>query len=111
MGAQETETWRSWNQPVELFRILGNLYYVGATDIAAYLVTTPEEHILVDGGHAHYFQMKQKLEALAADGDRTIFVNPDEYRAFVERKEQQFREELARQQADQSSSSDSPSTS
>ena len=282
VGAQNNETWRSWNQPVEPFRILGNLYYVGASDIAAYLVTTPEGHILVDGGfeetaplieagvtklgfeledvkillnshahfdhagglarlkertgakflamaadadwlrtgdaqwgaipavvvdeelqhgdvvelggvqmtavhtpghtpgctswtlqvtegvgdhaetydvvlvgspnalsdhvlvdnedypqivsdfeltfermkaldvdvflgaHAQYFQMSQKLEALAADGDRSIFVNPDEYRTFVERKEEQFREELARQQAartDQSSSSDSPSTS
>lgn len=48
--AQENETWRSWNQPVEPFRILGDLYYVGANEIAAYLVTTPEGHILIDGG-------------------------------------------------------------
>lgn len=50
LQAQATETWRSWNQPVEPFRIAGNLYYVGATDIAAYLVTTPEGHIVIDGG-------------------------------------------------------------
>ena len=263
LSAQENETWRSWNQPVEPFRILGHLYYVGASDIASYLVTTPEGHILVDGGfeetaplieasvetlgfelddveillnshahfdhagglarlkertgatfyamsedaewlrtgkaqwgaippvavdeelqhgdvvelggvqmtavhtpghtpgctswtlqveeddtsydvvlvgspnalsehdlvdnedypaiatdfeltfermkaldvdvflgsHAHYFQMKKKLEALAVDGDRSIFINPDEYRRFVERKEQQFRNELARQRS------------
>lgn len=41
---------RSWNQPVEPFRIAVNLYYVGASDIASYLVTTPEGHILLDGG-------------------------------------------------------------
>ncbi|MEA2563969.1 MAG: metallo-beta-lactamase class [Acidobacteriota bacterium] len=41
---------RSWNQPVEPFRIAGNLYYVGASDIASYLIATPEGHILLDGG-------------------------------------------------------------
>lgn len=270
--AQETETWRSWNQPVEPFRILGNLYYVGASDIAAYLVTTPDGHILVDGGfeetaplieasvealgfdlddveillnshahfdhagglarleertgakfyamaedadwlrtgdaqwgsippvavdrelkhgdvvelggvrmtavhtpghtpgctswtlqvtegdetydvilvgspnalsdhvlvdnedypgivedfeltfermkaldidvflgaHAHYFQMSKKLETLAANGDHGVFVNPDEYRKFVERKEEQFRKELTRQRAAAESAGNPP---
>jgi metallo-beta-lactamase class B len=41
---------RSWNEPVEPFRIAGNLYYVGASDIASYLIATPEGHILLDGG-------------------------------------------------------------
>jgi len=41
---------RSWNQPVEPFRIVGNLYYVGATDITSFLITTPEGHFLLDGG-------------------------------------------------------------
>lgn len=27
---------RSWNQPVEPFRIIGNIYYVGASDITSY---------------------------------------------------------------------------
>jgi metallo-beta-lactamase class B len=48
--AQATEEWRSWNRPVEPFRIAENLYYVGASDIASYLVTTSEGHILIDGG-------------------------------------------------------------
>lgn len=48
--AQATEEWRSWNQPVEPFRIAENLYYVGASDIASYLITTSEGHILIDGG-------------------------------------------------------------
>jgi metallo-beta-lactamase class B len=50
--AQADPTSRSWNEPVEPFRIAGNLYYVGASDIAAYLVATPQGHILLDGGFA-----------------------------------------------------------
>lgn len=49
-ACQADETSRSWNQPVEPFRIAGNLYYVGATDITSYLITTPDGHILLDGG-------------------------------------------------------------
>lgn len=48
--AQADETSRSWNQPVKPFRILGNLYYVGASDITSYLITTPQGHILLDSG-------------------------------------------------------------
>ena len=39
-----------YTEPVEPFRILGNLHYVGAQNISAYLFTTPEGHILVDTG-------------------------------------------------------------
>jgi len=48
--AQSDPTWRSWNQPVEPFRIVGNVYYVGASDIASFLITSPRGHILLDGG-------------------------------------------------------------
>ena len=47
---QADPTSRSWNQPVEPYRIAGNVYYVGASDITSYLITTPEGHILLDGG-------------------------------------------------------------
>jgi metallo-beta-lactamase class B len=39
-----------WNRPAEPFRIVGNVYYVGASDVSAYLITTPEGHILLDTG-------------------------------------------------------------
>ena len=39
-----------YTEPAEPFRILGNLHYVGAQNISAYLFTTPEGHILVDTG-------------------------------------------------------------
>src|SRR5690349_5675028 len=48
--AQSDPTWRSWNQPVEPFRIIGNIYYVGASDVTSYLITSPSGHILLDGG-------------------------------------------------------------
>jgi metallo-beta-lactamase class B len=38
-------------KPAEPFRIAGNLYYVGANDVAAFLITGPRGHILIDGGY------------------------------------------------------------
>ena len=49
---QRTEEERSWNQPVEPFKIAGNIYYVGASDVTSYLITTPKGHILIDSGFA-----------------------------------------------------------
>ncbi|HYU32088.1 MAG TPA: subclass B3 metallo-beta-lactamase [Thermoanaerobaculia bacterium] len=49
-AAQADATSRSWNQPVEPFRIADGLYYVGASDITSFLITTPQGHILIDGG-------------------------------------------------------------
>lgn len=48
--AQKDPESREWNQPVPPFRIIGNLYYVGAKEICSYLITTPSGHILLDGG-------------------------------------------------------------
>ncbi len=39
-----------YSQPVEPFRIVGNIYYVGASNIASYLIATPQGHILIDSG-------------------------------------------------------------
>ncbi len=38
--------------PAEPFRIAGNLYYVGASDVASFLVTGPEGHVVLDAGYA-----------------------------------------------------------
>ena len=37
--------------PAEPFRIAGNLYYVGASDVTSFLITSPEGHVLIDGGY------------------------------------------------------------
>ena len=39
-----------WTEPFPPFRIVGNLYYVGSKDLAIYLITTPEGHILINSG-------------------------------------------------------------
>ena len=50
-AAQQTsDEERAWNEPVEPFRVAGNVYYVGATEVASYLITTPEGHFVLDGG-------------------------------------------------------------
>jgi len=47
---QSDKTARESNQPVEPFRVVGNVYYVGANEITAFLVTTPKGHVLVNAG-------------------------------------------------------------
>jgi metallo-beta-lactamase class B len=42
---------RGGQTPAEPFRIAGNLYYVGASDVAAFLITGPQGHVLLDGGY------------------------------------------------------------
>ncbi len=42
---------RNRSVPDEPFRVAGNLYYVGATGVTAFLLTGPEGHVLIDGGY------------------------------------------------------------
>lgn len=54
-GAQTAGSMRAtihgaWSAPVEPFHVVGNIYYVGARDIASYLIVTPAGHILLDTG-------------------------------------------------------------
>ena len=51
VGRRLNATKRGGQGPAEPFRIAGNLYYVGATDVAAFLITGPEGHIVLDGGY------------------------------------------------------------
>src|SRR5271168_902729 len=48
--AQSTDQFRAMNQPIAPFHIIGNIYYVGASDIGVYLIVTPAGDILLDGG-------------------------------------------------------------
>jgi metallo-beta-lactamase class B len=50
VSAQVNDDHGSWNEPVEPFLIMDNLYYVGASEITAYLFVTDQGHILLDGG-------------------------------------------------------------
>ena len=62
---QLSETERKWNEPVEPFRIIGNVYYVGASDITSFLITTPKGHFLLDAGFAETVpQIKENVKRL-----------------------------------------------
>lgn len=43
---------KEWSKDYPPFRIAGNLYYVGTYDLAAYLIATPQGHILINTGLA-----------------------------------------------------------
>lgn len=48
--AQADPQARSENQPAPPFRIAGNIYYVGASDVTSFLIVNPAGDILLDGG-------------------------------------------------------------
>jgi len=42
----------AWRKPFPAHKIAGNLHYVGTEDLACFLITTPEGHILINSGLA-----------------------------------------------------------
>lgn len=44
-----TDARAKWVAPQTPFRVIGNIYYVGTQELAAYLIRTPEGEILIDG--------------------------------------------------------------
>ena len=65
INAQADEESRSWNQPVKPFRLIGNIYYVGASDVTSFLIVTPQGHILLDSGFVETVpQIKQNIAQL-----------------------------------------------
>lgn len=62
---QADEASRAMNQPVKPYRVIGNIYYVGASDVSSFLITTPNGHILLDSGFIETVpQIKQNMAAL-----------------------------------------------
>jgi metallo-beta-lactamase class B len=54
-----------YTRPFPAFRIAGNLYYVGSYDLAVYLITTPEGHILINTGvNDSATQIRASVESL-----------------------------------------------
>lgn len=64
--AEQTAALRGpWSEPAEPFTILGNIHYVGGQNIASYLFTTPEGHILLDTGMPRMHQgVRASIEKL-----------------------------------------------
>ncbi|MEO5937736.1 MAG: subclass B3 metallo-beta-lactamase [Sphingomonas sp.] len=49
IGAAPATDPPAWTRPIAPFHIIGNVYYVGSEGLAAYLITTPQGAILLDG--------------------------------------------------------------
>src|SRR5258708_184311 len=59
---------QAWNQPVPPFRVAGNVYYVGATEIASYAIRTEKGLILLDSGFAETVPLiERNLRILGLD--------------------------------------------
>lgn len=63
--AQLSESDQKSNQPRKPFRVIGNIYYVGAADVSSFLITGKAGHILLDAGFAETApQIQQNIETL-----------------------------------------------
>ena len=40
----------NWMRPIKPYRVVGNIYYVGSEGLSAWLITSSEGHVLLDGG-------------------------------------------------------------
>ena len=65
-----------WNQPFEPFRIIGNVHYVGTNELGVYLVTSPQGHVLIDGGFA-------ETAPLILDSIRALGFKPEDVKALL----------------------------
>jgi metallo-beta-lactamase class B len=74
---QADEESRTMNQPVKPYRVIGNIYYVGAADVSSFLITTPAGHILLDSGFFETVpQIQQNLTQLGFKlADVKIIIN------------------------------------
>src|SRR5687767_10010755 len=50
MAQQTLDERAAWNRPFQPFHLVGNIYYVGATGVSAFLIVTSAGSILIDGG-------------------------------------------------------------
>lgn len=55
------------NLPIEPFTVIGNVHYVGTAHVAAYLITSGEGHVLIDGA------MEESADQVAANIRRLGF--------------------------------------
>jgi metallo-beta-lactamase class B len=53
------------NRDFEPYQVIGNIYYVGSNDIALFLITTPQGHLLLDTGfEATVPRLRENIERL-----------------------------------------------
>ena len=76
-GQTDAASQQQWNRPVAPFRIIDNIYYVGASGVTAFLIATPAGHIVTDGGLAETApQILANIQKLGfKPGDVRILLN------------------------------------
>ena len=64
-------------RPIQSFRIIGNIYYVGGADVTSFLIATPKGHILLDSGFVEQVPLiKENIAQLGFKlGDVKILIN------------------------------------
>jgi metallo-beta-lactamase class B len=73
---QDAQLKGPWSEGVEPFPIIANIYYVGGVNIASYLITTPQGHILMDTG------MPRMAKTVLANVEKLGF-KPNEIRLMI----------------------------
>ncbi len=54
-----------WYEPFPAHKVIANVFYVGSKDLASYLITTPEGHILINSGFVDTVpQIRKSVESL-----------------------------------------------
>lgn len=48
--AAQAQTPENWTKPIRPYRVVGNIYYVGSEGLSAWLITSSEGHVVLDGG-------------------------------------------------------------
>ncbi len=51
-SAQGADDHSNWLKPVKPYRVVGNIYYVGSEGLPAWLITSSQGHIVLDGGQS-----------------------------------------------------------
>ena len=64
------------NRPFPSFRMIGNIYYVGASDVSAFLIATPEGHLLINSGF-------EETVPLIRDGVQTLGFRFEEIKVLL----------------------------
>ena len=54
-----------WDRPFTPYQVIGNIYYVGTSEVAQFLIVTPAGHILIDSGfEAGVPRLRENVEKL-----------------------------------------------
>jgi metallo-beta-lactamase class B len=75
-GQSVAEQRVAWNKPVAPFQIADNVYYVGTSELSAFLITDPKGHVLIDAA------MEESADQIIAN-IRTLGFKVEDIRALL----------------------------